>query len=304
VNFTFQFLRQKFVVFSQFLYDDHIKSRLYKDVRFFKENKDKLDSKYPLDRAETFNKEIRKLGLADDGSSYLDAFRVLITEIGNAMGYIRMVRSGGLYYTFNSIKFVPDLQDIVKFEDLVSSEGLAPTTAAAGRNLDNALNNLAKNFSEGVDYFKILIKAFAPEFRNENHIHLKNFHVIIPPLTLNFVNYMLTTKDKLMTTRKGQIPSYCFCDDGFAIGVAYILKLLDQNTEFDSLHWFESVVAKFTAENAKLAKLVDLEKRGVKRMSKEQQTAQLTLKKNELYLREFELLRYSLSGARIFFKNE
>lgn len=33
VNFTYQFLRGRFFTFSQFLYDDHIKSRLIKDVR-------------------------------------------------------------------------------------------------------------------------------------------------------------------------------------------------------------------------------------------------------------------------------
>ena len=53
-----------------------------------------------------------------------------------------------------------------------------------------------------------------------------------------------------------------------------------------------------------LAVFAQAEKRGAKRTSKEQQTAQLSLKKNNLYLTEFELLEYSLSGARIFFKNE
>jgi WASH complex subunit 7 len=36
VNFTYQFLRGRFFTFSQFLYDDHIKSRLIKDVRYVK----------------------------------------------------------------------------------------------------------------------------------------------------------------------------------------------------------------------------------------------------------------------------
>ena len=36
VNFTYQFLAQKFVAFSQFLYDDHIKSRLVKEYSFSK----------------------------------------------------------------------------------------------------------------------------------------------------------------------------------------------------------------------------------------------------------------------------
>jgi WASH complex subunit 7 len=84
--------------------------------------------------------------------------------------------------------------------------------------------------------------------------------------------------------------------------VAYILRLLNQNAEFDSLHWFESLAEKFSGENEKLEKLVDAEKRGARRTDKDQQTAQLTLKKNNLFLHEFELLEYSFSGARIFFK--
>ncbi len=31
------------------------------------------------------------------------------------MGYIRMIRSGGLYHTSNAIKFVPDLASIPSF---------------------------------------------------------------------------------------------------------------------------------------------------------------------------------------------
>jgi WASH complex subunit 7 len=59
-----------------------IKARLYKDVRFFKENKDKLLQQWPFERAERFNREIRKLGLTPQGFTYLDQFRMLVTEIG------------------------------------------------------------------------------------------------------------------------------------------------------------------------------------------------------------------------------
>jgi len=45
VNFTYQYLRQKFYMFSQFLFDEHIKSRLMKDIKFFKENKDRLNQR-------------------------------------------------------------------------------------------------------------------------------------------------------------------------------------------------------------------------------------------------------------------
>ena len=37
----------------------------------------------------------------------------------------------------------------------------------------------------------------------------------------------------------------------FPAGVAYILKLLDQYQEFDSLHWFQSVQDKYAREKVR-----------------------------------------------------
>lgn len=96
------------------MYDEHIKSRLIKDIRFFRETKDQSDQKvgrrraahlflkkkkksssvplvlsaplcllqYPFERAEKFNRGIRKLGITPEGQSYLDQFRQLISQIG------------------------------------------------------------------------------------------------------------------------------------------------------------------------------------------------------------------------------
>ena len=45
---------------------------------------------------ETLPNPFRKLGLMPDGATYLDQFRILVSHVGNAMGYVRMIRSGGL----------------------------------------------------------------------------------------------------------------------------------------------------------------------------------------------------------------
>ena len=49
-----QFLRQKLYIFSQFLFDDHIKSRLLKDVRFYK--REATNNRFPFERASAFMK--------------------------------------------------------------------------------------------------------------------------------------------------------------------------------------------------------------------------------------------------------
>ncbi|TWW75650.1 WASH complex subunit 4 [Takifugu flavidus] len=297
VNFTYQFLRKKFYIFSQFMYDEHIKSRLIKDIRFFRETKDQSDQKYPFERAEKFNRGIRKLGITPDGQSYLDQFRQLISHIGNAMGYVRMIRSGGLHCCSSAIRFVPDLEDIVNFEELVKEEGLSEETQRAASVLDSVLGDLTSNSAEGTEYFKMLVAVFAPEFRSAKNMHLRNFYMIVPPLTVNFVEHSISCKEKLNKKNK---TGAAFTDDGFAMGVAYILKLLDQYLEFDSLHWFQSVRDKYRKEINAVVKEQNIQ--STSQDEKLLQTMNLTQKRLDIYLQEFELLYFSLSSARIFFR--
>jgi WASH complex subunit 7 len=130
VNFTYQFLSQKFSIFSQFLFDDYIRAHLSREYRWYKKNKNspEVNNKYPYDRAMKFVKDIRKLGVNDEKKTFLDQFRILITEIGNALGYVRMVRSASMYYCSEAVKFLPELDDIISFEQHAGkgSEDVAP----------------------------------------------------------------------------------------------------------------------------------------------------------------------------------
>eukprot|EP01100_Stratorugosa_tubuloviscum_P013891 TRINITY_DN7156_c0_g1_i1.p1 TRINITY_DN7156_c0_g1~~TRINITY_DN7156_c0_g1_i1.p1 ORF type:complete len:1131 (+),score=465.04 TRINITY_DN7156_c0_g1_i1:117-3509(+) len=296
VNFAYQFLRKKFTIFSQFLFDDYIKSRLYRDIRYFKDNQEQINREYPYDRALQFIKDIRKLGVHTSGTSYLDQFRQLITEIGNTMGYVRLIRSGGLQFTATSVRFIPDIQEVPKFAKMLEDEQLPIETKLAAENLDNAIDSQLRNYAEGTEYFKMLVMVFENEFQSTQNGHLKNFYAILPPLFVNFIEFVMIEKDKL--TKKGKDHGM-FTDDGFAIGLAFILKVLDQYREFDALHWFDSVTHFFESKQQKV--VVSLSNKNLRK--EEQQTAQLTINKYKNYLRECELLRYSFSGARIFYKD-
>ena len=129
-----------------------------------------------------------------------------------------------------------------------------------------------------------------------------------------------------MQGKKGKFG--CFTDDGFAIGVAYILSVLKQvrippepltsglccglttrflwraqNGKFESLHWFDSLTDEFREQERQLAELGRGAGRGGE---KDQDMAQHALRMRKLRNRkaEFDLLYYAFNGARIFFRGE
>lgn len=97
-----------------------------------------------------------------------------------------------------------------------------------------------------------------------------------------------------------------FTDDGFAMGLAYVLKLLNQTSEFNSLHWFKAVRQKYSKEIIKLDQIYDS---STDTMTKDpnidaklQQTLALSEKRINMILQEFDLLYCNLSSAKIFFQ--
>jgi WASH complex subunit 7 len=191
-----------------------------------------------------------------------------------------------------------------EFSENVEKENLSPETKRAAKNLDAVLEDLARNFAEGSDYFKVLVDVFRPIFKSETHAHLRNFYMIIPALTQSFVERMLVVKEKI--GKKGQArQEACFTDDGFALGLAYILQLLDQWDDFDSLHWWDSIniwiKAKLQSIAQEQAESASKKKKTAQQAELDLQHTQVTRKKLDAVQLENELLFYSFSGARIFF---
>ncbi|XP_073827838.1 strumpellin and WASH-interacting protein [Musca autumnalis] len=316
VNFTYQFLRQKFYTFSQFLYDEQIKSRLMKELRSFAECKQQ--DKYPLysyERADAFNKDIRKLGLAKDGQTYMDLFRKVITHVGNAMGYIRLIRSGSIHANYSASLYLPKFDENLQFVEKCRDQQLTEVLQNAAENVETNIQNLANSFADSTDYFKLLVDAFQPFFRNPHNLHLRNFFLIVPPLIMNYVEYMLAVKSKI--NKKDREEAVLF-DDGFAVGLAYILKLLNQVGDFNSLQWFTTVRERFEAERRKIKEmLLEINQKSNTTTSKSntnaaasqkneneklQQTLVLTERRINAHQMEYNLLYYNLCSAKIFFQ--
>ena len=90
--------------------------------------------------------------------------------LGNTMGYVRMIKAGGLHFLSNSIRFVPDLDDIPNFEQLVIDEGLDASTETidAAKIVDSVVDHLGTNFSDNTEYFEVSERR--KDFKNNDFI--------------------------------------------------------------------------------------------------------------------------------------
>ena len=349
----------QFHIFSQFLFDDYIRSHLAKEKRWFKKHhKDPdVDNKYPYSRAMGFVKDIRKLGVSE-GKTFLDRFRILISEIGNALGYVRMVRSAGMKFCSDAVQFLPDLDEIPDFaplagEGLPGSDGssgegdeggegeeggekkkpvegakLSATTVTAAQNLDACIGVVKTNLKDSTDYFHLLVKVFKEVLLGggNNHSQLDNFFMIVPSLCLSWIEASLYAKDMMYKKNRTVRDAY-YSDDGFSMGIAYILSILQQHEHFDALHFFQSLQEKYAKDEANLREkqAAQDEKMRKKKEAKskkrsffsrsrkksnddddsdsdtEGSTLQLTAKRLSAHKRESEMLYYSFKGSSIFF---
>ena len=94
---------------------------------------------------------------------------------------------------------------------------------AVSQPLDATLANLTSSFESSNEYFNILVQVFSNQLNDEKQTHLQNFYLILPALTVNYIEHISTSKEKIF---KKNLDGAAFTDDGFSIGLAYCLTLL------------------------------------------------------------------------------
>lgn len=79
---------------------------------------------------------------------------------------------------------------------------------------------------------------------------MKLFYLIVPPLTMSYVEHIQKGKERIASKNKN-VGGF-ISDDGFPLGVAYLLKILDQSNKFRQLNWFESMLTKLKTDHKEI----------------------------------------------------
>ena len=305
INTFYKFLVKKLNIFNEFLYDEFIHNPLMQEQRFFKKNKEKVNNQYPYERAEQLSKTIKRLGTTKGGVTYLDKFRQLITHIGNALGYVRMIRSASLKDNSNLVKYMPKIVSETKFEDIAEELGIQAETFETIKMFDMCIRNIFKQHEDASDYLRMIVQNFDGMLEGDDTKHLKLFYMMIPPLTLSYIDHLTKGKEKLNSKNKN-IGGF-ISDDGFPLGLAYLLKILNQTEKFASLNWFDSMIAKLerdkvAAEHREKQASEELDMNMGQNEDYMKLDAEMSKRSIKNSRREYEMLKYCFSASCILFK--
>ncbi len=304
MNALYKFIRRQINNFcKKFLLDDTIKNMLFREDRIYLRDKEALNGRYPYERAMKLGRHIREL--AED-ENYLETIRKRITQIGNTLGFVRMIKNASLKDNQNLLKFIPSFLSEFRFEELAEELAMGGETLEAVKMFDESVNLMQKQGEDANDYLRKLVKnneGFAD--RDERTRPLKTFYALVPAVSIWHIDHVVTGRERLAKRNNAEA---FISDDGFPLGVVFLLRILGVEEDFNSLNWFDSVEEKLRADAAKFdsKRSAASAKKALKNTNNlyedDNFEEELSMRRNENQHKESRLLQYNLTAAAILFK--
>ena len=127
---------------------------------------------------------------------------------------------------------------------------------------------------------------------------------MIPPLTLSFIDHIQKGNEKI-TSKNNNVGGF-ISDDGFALGLAYLLKIMGQSDKFANLNWFQSMLNKlendYNQADIREKKQTDDTYGNSYERDNMKLDAEMSKRRTTRLTREYEMLNFCFSASSILFK--
>ena len=307
INKAFGYISKSIKNLLGILFDDYILSLLKDEKTFWEQNKATIKYNYPLERAMSLRQKIINL---DENKVVNNISKCIqfITQIGNAVALSRCIRTALMDYNSQNVNLltsynIDDFNNLVQQLILqVKSDPVNPNVNNISPNMlsntQNSLNDANRLFCDMVNslkqtgeinYLQVLVTSFQGSLSPEKIPDIDLFAFLLPPLTITFIDNAINARDNLLKKNKSEEMAY-FSDDGFMMGVCYLLKVFSADKKFESLSWFPSVISYYNAQ--KIQRKNEKGSHGVDTLNERQITS---------YKEQFELQYFTYTSAAILF---
>ena len=153
-----------------------------------------------------------------------------------------MIKNASLKDNQNLLLYLPSLLETFTIESIANDLAIREETLEAVLMFDATVNLMQKQGEDANDYMrKMVVNNEGFTDANENMLPLKNFYTLIPAVTTSQIDHVVIGRNKL----KQQNNKEAFIsDDGFSLGIAFLLKIFGIDEQFGGLNWFESIQIK------------------------------------------------------------
>lgn len=160
VDIVHKFVLMRINNFSQMMLDDTLRSYLLKEHRWLEKKKYKtqkdVDQKYPLLRGKKFNKELSLASTREKGYNIIEKFRMLITTLGNALAFARILRTASFNHLSQSIEYIPFIEEhACSFGDTAMVLNYGSVSKDCCKDLDRMIALMRENFSKNTDFLRV-----------------------------------------------------------------------------------------------------------------------------------------------------
>lgn len=363
VNCTYQVLKRLINLLSKQLTDDKLRAILTKELQKFEQSSKSATSDKQCSMS--FEKANKIAKLFKTSTSHqteaqtvgidLDSLRQLITQIGNLLAFIRMLKNGALNCASKSVNYLPNIDDLSnlklsKFLQRGFRGHQNETIKRACGNFDQCLEDLDENFSPKTNYFNIIISLFTnilsdksdlaqgaqpverkvsvdrqsasesvedagetdeqPTVGNKEPVeqsapsscrltHFKLFFLLVPALMINYIDHIINCKERVTSRSSVARFGALISDDGFPMGVAFLLTVLNQTQDFARIEWFKQVSAKLDSYKNEVRQRIE-DSRYEESLK---QTSSMTLGRLSRLQVEYVALDFTLGSALLFFRS-
>ncbi|KAF8379323.1 hypothetical protein HHK36_028757 [Tetracentron sinense] len=222
IDSVLKFLTQKMTNLSELLEENFSISHSVKECRFWKSDEGAVNINTLL-QGQEHKLTMGKLFLGDHELSFLERLCCIVTEIGNVLGLIRILRAGGSHHACSISRFINRPNNIISFMGNAQKLCFIDETVTAGGIMDVAIENKYQA-EKHINCFSSLVTAFSKESESSEYLPFGDFFCIIPALVFSLIDSKIHCKDNIL--RRGHdVGNQILMDDGFVMGVAFILKV-------------------------------------------------------------------------------
>jgi hypothetical protein len=109
----------------------------------------------------------------EKGYNIVEKFRMLITTMGNALAFARILRTASFNYLSKNIEYIPFIEEFqCSFRDTAQVLNYGNTSKSCCKALDTIVDVLRENFGKNTDFLRVLVGKYDGKFDGENFEHL------------------------------------------------------------------------------------------------------------------------------------